>query len=98
MEFDALLLSQARLGIVSILLARSEATFPELKEVLGLTQGNLGVHLAKLEATGYVTIAKDFHERKPRTTCRLTAKGRKAFLRHVESLKRIAADGDGAAD
>jgi DNA-binding MarR family transcriptional regulator len=98
MEFDALLLSQVRLGIVSVLLARSEATFPELKDLLGLTQGNLGVHLAKLEEGGYVAIEKVFHDRKPRTTCRLTPKGRKAFLRHVESLKEIAADGEAASE
>ena len=92
-DFDALFLSQVRLGIVSILLARPSATFPELKGLLDLTQGNLGLHLEKLEDAGYVQIVKDFHERKPRTTCRLTAKGRRAFLRHVDTLKRIAAEG-----
>jgi DNA-binding MarR family transcriptional regulator len=97
-EFDALLLSQARLGIVGVLLARPSATFPELKELLGLTQGNLGIHLTKLEEAGYVQVAKDFHEKKPRTTCRLTAKGRRAFLRHVESLKELAAEGEAAGE
>lgn len=92
-EFDALLLSRARLGIVSVLLTRPEATFSELKELLELTQGNLGIHLTRLEEAGYVRVVKDFHERRPRTTCRLTRKGRRAFVRHVEMLKEIADEG-----
>ena len=90
--FDPLLLSQARLGIVSILVTRKEATFPDLKELLALTQGNLGAHLQKLEDAGYVTIAKDFVDKKPRTTCRITSRGRRAFLDHVARLESIAKD------
>ena len=92
--FDPLLLSQARLGIVTTLITRNEATFSDLKALLGLTQGNLGIHLRKLEGGGYVAIRKTFVHRKPRTTVRLTAKGRKAFLEHVENLGRIAHEAD----
>ena len=88
-----MLLSQARLGVVSVLLARPAATFPELKDLLGLTQGNLSVHLRKLEEAVYVTIEKDFADNKPRTTVRLTKTGRAAFLAHVARLERIARDG-----
>jgi len=88
-EFDEVLLSRARLGIVAALLARREATFPELKDLLGLTQGNLGAHLRTLEEAGYVESEKDFDGRKPRTTCRLTAKGRRALERHVADLDRL---------
>ena len=89
-DFDPVLLSRARLGIVTVLMRRPAATFPDLKDLLGLTQGNLGVHLNKLEEEGYVSVKKEFVRRKPRTTARLTAKGRKAFLAHVEKLERIA--------
>lgn len=88
--FDAVLLSQARLGIVTVLLARPEATFSDLKDVLGLTQGNLGIHLQKLEEAGYVAVEKEFVDRRPRTTARLTPKGRAAFLQHVARLDRVA--------
>jgi DNA-binding MarR family transcriptional regulator len=88
--FDAVLLSQARLGIVTVLLARPRATFSELKDLLDLTQGNLGIHLQKLEEAGYVAVDKEFVERRPRTTARLTAKGRAAFLEHVARLDRVA--------
>jgi DNA-binding MarR family transcriptional regulator len=95
--FDALLLSEVRLGIVSILMSRREATFSDLKSLLGLTQGNLGTHLVKLEEAGYVVVKKEFVKRRPRTTCRISAKGRKAFLQHVDQLRGIAEDPDGGA-
>jgi DNA-binding MarR family transcriptional regulator len=88
--FDPVLLSQVRLGIVTVLITRKDATFPDLKELLGLTQGNLGIHLRRLEEAGYVAVKKEFVGRKPRTTARLTAKGRRAFLRHVEELEKVA--------
>jgi DNA-binding MarR family transcriptional regulator len=88
--FDEVLLSSARLGVVTALFARDEMTFSELKDLLGLTQGNLGIHLNKLEDAKYVAISKEFVERRPRTTARLTAKGRAAFLAHVRHLDEIA--------
>ncbi|MBC8423465.1 transcriptional regulator [bacterium] len=88
--FDPVLLSQARLGIVTALVTRREATFSDLKALLGMTQGNLGIHLQKLEEAGYVAVKKEFVQRRPRTTARLTARGRRAFLAHVEALGRIA--------
>ena len=71
-----------------------DATFSDLKALLGLTQGNLGVHLQKLEQEGYVAVRKEFVDKKPRTTARLTAKGRKAFLAHVKKLDEIARDAE----
>ena len=62
----------------------------DLQGVLGLTSGNLGVHLAKLEEAAYVEVVKEFVARKPRTTARLTALGRKAFLSHVARLDEVA--------
>lgn len=90
--FDALLLSQVRLGIVSVLMTRPHATFSDLKTLLALTQGNLGIHLRKLEDAGYVAVNKAFVDRKPQTTCKLKAKGRKAFLAHLRQLEDIAND------
>ncbi|MCG3135199.1 MAG: hypothetical protein HMLKMBBP_02705 [Planctomycetes bacterium] len=84
--WDAVLLSPVRLGVVTALLARGEATFSELRELLSVTQGNLGIHLRKLEEAGYVAVEKEFVDRKPRTTCRLTRRGRAALLAHVAAL------------
>ena len=73
--FDPLLLSQVRLGIMSVLLSRPAASFSDLKALLSLTQGNLGIHLQKLEDSKYVAVTRSFVGKKPRTTCRITAKG-----------------------
>ena len=89
-NYDPVLLSQVRLGIVTVLITRKDAAFSDLKSLLGLTQGNLGIHLQKLEEAGYVATKKAFVKRKPRTTVRITSKGRDAFLRHVEQLEKVA--------
>lgn len=95
-DFDPLLLSQVRLGIVSVLLARTDATFSDLKQLLGLTQGNLGVHLRKLEDAGYVKVRKRFVGRKPETRAGLTAKGRTAFRQHLARLEALAQEAEDA--
>ena len=92
-QFDSVLLSQVRLGVVSVLVGRGETTFTELRSLLGLTQGNLGAHLQSLKQAGYIEINKEFVERKPRTTANLTTLGREAFLSHVARLDQIARGG-----
>lgn len=89
-DLDPVFASQVRLGAVAVLAARGSATFPELKDLLGVTAGNLSVHLTKLEEAGYVATAKDFDGKKPRTTVELTKAGRRAFLAHVDILARFA--------
>ena len=93
-EFDPAFLSQARLGIISVLITVEGATFPELKELLNLTQGNLGAHLRWLEEVGYVAVRKEFVGRKPRTTAYLTDAGRAAFKRHIAMLEAILKNGE----
>ena len=91
--FDQMLMSQVRLGIISVLVTRKGATFTDLKTLLSLTQGNLTIHLQKLEEGGYVSVVKEFVQRKPRTTCSITARGRRAFFDHLQFLQAIA-DGE----
>ena len=57
-----------------------------------LTQGNLTIHLSKLEDAGYVTATKEVVRRKPRTTLAITDAGRDAFLTHLEKSKSIAGE------
>jgi DNA-binding MarR family transcriptional regulator len=63
--------------------------FVRLKEIVGATDGNLGAHCATLEEAGYVTIEKDFVEKKPRTRLSLTRKGRRAFEDYVSFLRGL---------
>jgi len=93
-EIDTAFLSRARLGIVSVLITVEEATFRELKDLLKLTQGNLGAHLRWLEEAGYVAVRKEFVGRKPRTTASLTEAGQAAFKRHIATLEAILRNGE----
>lgn len=86
-ELDPLLHSQLRLTVVSILVSVEEADFVFLREKTSATAGNLSVQLEKLSEAGYISIEKGFSGKRPRTTCRITETGRKAFENYVEALK-----------
>jgi DNA-binding MarR family transcriptional regulator len=67
----------------------NEADFTYLRDLLEVTDGNLGAHLRKLEEAGYIAINKTFVDRKPRTFVGATAAGRQAFQKHVAALRSI---------
>jgi DNA-binding MarR family transcriptional regulator len=81
---------------VSALAVNDSLTFNELKQLLRATDGNLSVHARKLEEAGYVTSAKTFEKRIPRTTYELTAAGRRALDRYLDHMEAVirAARGD----
>ncbi len=88
-DLDRLIHERIRLGIVSALAVNESATFNQLKKLLKTTDGNLSVHARKLELAKYITCAKSFEGRMPKTEYRLTDAGRKAlekYLNHMEAL------------
>jgi len=84
---DPVIHSQIRLAVLSILLSVEKAEFNYLKEAIGTTDGNLSVHLSKLEQAGYISVKKSFKGKKPLTTCSLIEKGRTAFSRYLKALE-----------
>ena len=81
-----------RLRIMAALAALEpgdEVDFIYLRDLLDVTDGNLGAHLRKLEEAGYIAVNKTFVERKPRTYVSATAAGRKVFKEHVAALESI---------
>lgn len=86
-ELDQLLHSQLRLAVMSILMSVEEADFVYLREKTESTAGNLSVQLDKLARAEYITVEKGFAGRKPRTVCRVTDKGRRAFEVYVDTLR-----------
>ena len=92
-ELDPVLHERGRLAIVSMLAAVESLTFTELRDELAMTDGNLSVHLQRLEEKGYVAIAKNFVGRRPQTTGRLTPAGRKAFSNYLQHLETIVQQG-----
>ncbi len=96
-ELDKLIHQPVRLRIMASLVAldpQDQVDFTYLRELLDVTDGNLGAHLQKLEAGGYIRVEKTFVARKPRTFLAATAKGRSAYHEHVEALKRILSGGE----
>ena len=91
-ELDAIIHQPVRLQIMAALMALDhgdQVDFNYLKDLLGVTEGNLGAHLLKLEEAGYIILKKSFVGRKPRTFMATSDKGRVAFKEHVAVLRAI---------
>ncbi len=86
-QLDPLLHSQMRLAVMSTLVSVESADFTYLKEVTNATAGNLSVQLNKLAEADYIVINKGYEGKRPKTTCKITDIGRKAFQEYVEALK-----------
>ena len=86
-ELDPLLHSQLRLAVMSLLVGTEESDFVYIREKAGATAGNRSVQLDKLSEAGYIDVEKSFVGKKPRTTCRITERGREAMAAYVEALR-----------
>ena len=87
--FDPLLHQPVRSKLLSLLITNDELPFIALKELLGVTDGNLSSHLSKLEKEEYVLIEKTFVGKRPRTVVHIAPKGKKAFAEYIEALKKF---------
>lgn len=85
-RIDEVIHGRMRLGIMVYLADVEAADFTELKTVLEATQGNLSVHLKKLEEAAYVAICKSFVNNKPLTRIAITPQGRAAFAAYLDAL------------
>jgi DNA-binding transcriptional ArsR family regulator len=94
---DRIIHEKARLGILASLIGHPEGlAFANLKQLCGLTDGNLSRHLQVLEEAGLVEALKSFEGRRPLTTCRLTHAGRERFLAYLAVLERVVKEAAGA--
>ena len=85
-RIDDVIHGRVRLGIMAYLSGVESAEFGELKARLQATDGNLSVHLRKLEEAGFVSVAKSFNGRKPLTEASLTEEGRTAFVAYLDAM------------
>ncbi len=91
-EINEIIHQPVRLKIMAALFGVDEGTevdFSFLRDHLGLTDGNLGTHLEKLESASYVSLRKAFVRRKPKTFIRLSRSGRRAFEDYVDALRAV---------
>ena len=88
-DLDPVIHGKVRLAIMSLLAGADEADFTYLRDQIDTTDGNLSVHLSKLEKAGYITGEKHFVQKKPRSSYAMTETGRQAFVLYVRSVKAL---------
>lgn len=91
-ELDPVIHAQARLRVVaalSVLREGDRLAFPRLQDMLGMTAGNLSVHLRKLEDAGYIEVTKTHHGRTPTTLLCLSRRGRLAFEEYTAAVRAL---------
>lgn len=89
LQLDRVIHEKGRLPIVSLLAAAPELSFTELRDSLGMTDGNLSVHIKTLQEAGFISVTKSYRNQRPLTTCALTPEGRKAFANYIDLLEQI---------
>jgi DNA-binding MarR family transcriptional regulator len=91
-QLDPVIHAPSRLRIMTTLTSLNEdesLSFSKLKQLLNMTNGNLSVHLTKLEDANYISINKSFEGKKPVTYVTATPTGRAAFNNYLHELRQL---------
>lgn len=88
-HLDKVLEHRVRLQIMSVLIANEYYDFNSLKEIVGVTDGNMASHMKALEKEKYITVSKSFVDRKPNTRYKVTERGRSVFKKHLDALEEL---------
>lgn len=94
-RLDEAIHGKVRLAIMAYLSGAQSVTFPVLRAAIGASDGNLSVHLRRLEEAGHVVLEKAFDGRKPSTTIVLTGRGREAWIAYLDQLRQLLASQGG---
>jgi DNA-binding transcriptional ArsR family regulator len=95
---DRVIHERARLSVLTSLVAHPKGlTFGDLKEMCGLTDGNLSRHLQVLEEGALIAIAKGYDRNRPQTVCRITPQGRARYLDYLKVLEQVVRDAASAS-
>ncbi len=86
---DSAVHGPVRLGVLTALRIEGPLDFTTLKKRLDVGDGVLGLHLRKLEETGYLTCKKTFVGRRPKSTYRITRTGRKALADYLDAMQNL---------
>ena len=90
---DRVIHERARLSVLTSLARYSKGLrFVDLKELCGLTDGNLSRHMQVLQEAGLVEVAKSFEHTRPQTTARLTTEGHKRYVDYLGVLEQVVRD------
>src|SRR5262249_17649736 len=96
---DRIIHEKARLGLMTSLMVHPKGlAFADLRQLCGLTDGNLSRHLQVLQEAGLVEVTKGYEKNRPHTSCRLTRAGRRRFLDYLAVLEGLVRDAAKAAE
>jgi DNA-binding transcriptional ArsR family regulator len=91
-DLDPLIHVPTRLKIVATLAALPDGdalSFTRLQDMIGLTPGNLIIHLRKLEEADYISSAKTSNGTVSITKVALTGHGRAALGAYTKALRHL---------
>jgi DNA-binding MarR family transcriptional regulator len=88
-KIDDVIHSRLRTAIMALLVTVDEGEFTFIRDKINTTDGNLSVHLKKLEDNHYISVTKKFVDRKPLSVYKITSKGRTAFEDYIKTLESI---------
>jgi DNA-binding MarR family transcriptional regulator len=95
---DRVIHEKARLSVLTSLVSHPKGVaFNDLRQLCGLTDGNLSRHLHVLDEAGLVAITKSFVDTRPHTLCQITAHGRERYLDYLAVLEQVVRDAAAAA-
>ena len=95
---DRVIHEKARLSVLTSLVAHPKGlVFGDLKQMCGLTDGNLSRHLQVLDEAGLIAIEKGYDHNRPQTVCRITPQGRRRYLDYLKVLEQVVQDAASAA-
>lgn len=86
---DDVIHGRLRLGVMAYLSAVNPASFPELLQKTGTSNGNLSTHLTKLETAGYIRQEKGYNGKRPQTLVHLTENGRAAWISYLDAMRDL---------
>lgn len=89
MPLDPDIHAPARLQLMTMLSAVTEAEFATLRDRLGVSDSVLSKHLSALTDAGYITTRKAMHQGKRTTWVKITRTGNRALQRHVKALRAL---------
>lgn len=89
MALDPEIHAPARLQLMTMLGAVTEAEFATLRDRIDVSDSVLSKHLSALSDVGYVRTRKAVHQGKRTTWVRITRAGNAALKRHVQALRAL---------
>jgi predicted ArsR family transcriptional regulator len=96
---DRVIHERARLSLLTSLVTHMKGlSFGELKQLCGLTDGNLNRHLEVLEEAKLISVTKGIEQNRPQTSFRITATGRRRYVDYLAVLEQVITDASGALD